>query len=74
MHDTRHDNGHGTKRLLLAALLCALAAGASAQDKGGKKLYCWEENAMRSPPTRPGPRAPCSMRRRAPGPARSRGR
>ena len=47
MHDTRHDNGHGTKRLLLAALLCALAAGASAQDKGGKKLYCWEENGRK---------------------------
>ena len=36
MH-TRHD----AKRLLLTALLCALATGASAQDKGGKKLYCW---------------------------------
>lgn len=41
MH-TRHD----AKRLLLAALLCALATGASAQDKG-KKLYCWEEGGRK---------------------------
>lgn len=33
-------------RLLAAALLCALAAGAAAQEKG-KKLYCWEENGRK---------------------------
>jgi hypothetical protein len=34
-------------RLLAAALLCALAAGAAAQEKAGKKLYCWEENGRK---------------------------
>jgi hypothetical protein len=34
-------------RLLAAALLCALAAGAPAQQKGGKKLYCWDENGRK---------------------------
>ena len=38
---------HDTTRILLAALLCALATGAAAQDKGGKKLYCWEDNGRK---------------------------
>ena len=40
---------HGTKRILLAALMCALVAPAAAQGKksSGKKLYCWEENGRK---------------------------
>jgi hypothetical protein len=35
-----------TERLLMAALLGALAATATAQEKA-KKLYCWEENGRK---------------------------
>src|SRR3546814_19081906 len=31
-----------------ALLLLAVAATAGAQQKGGKKLYCWEENGQRT--------------------------
>jgi len=36
------------KRIAAAMLLFAVAATASAQQKGGKKLYCWEENGQRT--------------------------
>jgi hypothetical protein len=35
-------------RIAAAMLLLAVAATASAQQKGGKKLYCWEENGQRT--------------------------
>ena len=35
-------------RIAAAVLLLAVAATASAQQKGGKKLYCWEENGQRT--------------------------
>ena len=40
-----HETGRILRGALATALLCALAAGAAAQDaRSGKKLYCWEEN------------------------------
>ena len=35
-------------RIAAAMLLLAVAATAGAQQKGGKKLYCWEENGQRT--------------------------
>ncbi len=35
-------------RIAGAMLLLAVAATAGAQQKGGKKLYCWEENGQRT--------------------------
>jgi hypothetical protein len=37
-----------TTRTIVALLLLAFAAGAVAQNKGGKKLYCWNENGQRT--------------------------
>lgn len=37
-----------TTRTIVALLLLAFAAGAGAQSKGGKKLYCWNENGQRT--------------------------
>jgi len=36
------------KRIAGAVLLLAVAATAGAQQKGGKKLYCWQENGQRT--------------------------
>ena len=43
-----HQTGRILRAALPVALLCALSAGVAAQDgKGGKKLYCWEENGRK---------------------------
>ena len=41
-----HQTGRILRAALPVALLCALSAGAAAQDKP-KKLYCWEENGRK---------------------------
>lgn len=38
---------HHATRLLAVAVLMALAAAAPAQQKGTKKLYCWNENGRK---------------------------